>query len=1311
MDISFDLEFNGKKKPRRRPPLRPSISFNLDFDGVTAKSWEVLKLLKGREALSSLYSYEFLVQLVNGTVSDARGALGQRVHIKITNGSLSRDICGVIMSVEAVSVPKDQNTYTTNYKWVVRPELAKACYSRRHRVWQNAEQETETNGKKWGEEVIRGIVYQWFKGEVVISSAAQEAIPSSLLQLHQNDESDYNFFARLLSSWGLGYKWEFCEKKEKKEKKDGTVEEVEIWKEKLCIFDSSIYDGEEKPASVPMEPVHSDRIASYWKQNYGFDNGIISIHNYCDAAISDTKTILHDETWDQFFDIPAKYRERILARHKSAHNNSFSCRGFCRITSQASAANGESVGTDENICPSPGNLIKWATSGATLCQNDDQFVITGITMQANTDNWDTEIEGRNIPLNEDKLPELGIGMFPRPVRVNDRPDSPDDELITEDPWPEPRMRVFMAVVEDASILVNSNLEGRNLCKVREISAEPYRMGSTVYPHLWVELASPHADANSGIFARPRKDNVLICLDRGDMSIPLALGAMFRRSLGYLSIDCYVESLPPVKDKIDNYLQHNIKEILSIMEKRPMSNPESNPKEKIREDVRTILNTRDQSKSDAETISDKIKHIYEQCFEYMADIGKVDPNGNKTIDEDTKKDIETIRDFTSGVRKLIREITSLSIDGHGQHNSAPHAYLRRMNRMERVDQGKLRDSSALTLRSRVHVPERVYTKEDKEKGEALSDGGVKIGEKDRKITTEDTLAITRPISVHELADKPLPFNQIQLSSTDNGVAPIVQDNEHIHNLYIGSAAETLAGFLTETNSSAAYACNAVAQAMQNELNNPVTRPHFEGISMYSASDMLVQSADHQLINAGGEIVLTAAQGITLRVGNSFIKITEAGIEINNSTGRTDNPGAYPAYHPSEDAQCPHVMGASFPLGGKVWIDTSGVNMQGPYISSMALNMFSASTILGSSLSISDFSAQLHAPETCIYGGAALKDAAFNGIAKVVLGGASDILMSCYGVEAAVYDGPLEDGIKKYDTSSTDDFAGSAITAFSQFAGYAAGVGKMGENFKNLFSVSGSSIVLSPDKIKVTSKRSELTTENQAVRIGNQAVGYWAPACSAAKDIKWTDVLSDISDGLSAVGGLGAYWGAYYDEKKHGGTKWEEADYFTFENPSKKIQPASIRKTNKSRSRGGAIGLAAAAGAAIAYGLWVNKKVLQPLLDKIHTSYEETSRKLAQKKVARMNVTIADLKEQVKTEKKDVAKKEAAIRELEATIGSREEKIDESTSDITKSNTRAQTLNQELQTLKKSVQKKEERVSSLEGKVEVLQRKYGLVTVNS
>lgn len=948
----------------------PPFSISLRVDNST--DYTVKKIISGKEELSALFCYEVLIQLAQADHSStARGMLGKQARLSITaklgtatTNTTIHTALGTIFSVEATTA-YDEQTSTANphsYLLCIRPSFAKACYSRNRRVYQAAE----------GADFLAEMATRWGIS-ILPTNDAIESMPT-FAQLVQNDESDYNFFTRVLASWGLGY---VC-----------TVSE-DLTQEVLVVYNAVSGDGMEFPSSdsdsaikTHVDYLGKDKEAAvclaaaaeksrHWRLNYGiFNQNTVEQQYNSKQPENRIDYSLHREPW---ISTQAKTEQSAATIHQQKHNNREHARGMVMMNSQSES-------TAHSDCTRPGCKVRWGAD-ADYGTGAPAYLVTRREISATASEWKATIEGRATGAG---TTGACYGLLPRPVRLNDSPDLCSEELITGEAWPEPRPRYFLAKVVNTEYYKGE--EGRNIVRVCEVPDEvtgTQESGGTAKTEtahsntMWVEMCSPYADANSGLLARPRVGNVLLCIDRGDLSIPMAVSAVFRDS-----------------------------------------------------------------------------------------------------------------------------------------NDMPLAKLKQMDRQTRADTTTaLTDLGAVTLRNRLHVPERTYTKGIRgDKTTAETAAAV-----DKSISNDHTLAPTRPMSVKDLAESPLPFSQIQLVSHDNGVKPIPQ-GEDITSAYMNSSiGETIAGIVAEADMSLGYAVTTAAKTEQGIRNKAITRPHFEGISMYSGKDMLIQSSDHQLINAGGEIVLTAAQAITLRVGKSSIKITEGGITISSTMGKAERAGAYPAYHPADKAENVKLIDM---LGGKITVDGSGVQNNGPYVSNLALNQFKASTRFGSMFKLTDWSAKLNAPCVTVIGGAALVDTVTSTITtSLVLG--KDGQTYKLGT-AGAYNGPLVDGWKA-GGSAFRSFTGSITMAFGQWSGYTMSIGsKLAAQIMTLmkksfdlgpFDIRGSYLNLDNTKTELYSKNIDLyanSIEEHAAPIAQYKAAFsrGAVAVIANSIVTWGLTLTDI-----------------------------------------------------------------------------------------------------------------------------------------------------------------------------------------------------------
>ena len=730
--------------------------------------------------------------------------------------------------------------------------------------------------------------------------------------------------SRLASTWGLAYVWEVP--------KDAKKERMIVF-DALSESDSRLQEG--NPVQIGIRAAKT----RFWSEHYGaqeFSEDELKLQLYGDGqevsnSVKFSSYELGNILMKKLTTDDLAHREAVL---RAAHDNRGGCFGLYYHGNSSSSL--PVIGQEMHF------KVAARKDGGLQCSPSTRYMLTKMKVQVTQNTWQAEVEGTHI--DEARQPKC-LCLLPRPVIVNNRAPGTADMLTAGENGPMPKMRLFVAQVVDTAPFSYEEGEKRvteNTCKVREIAPLKY-MGAgqksiAFANEIVVELGSPFADKNSGLLARPRVGNVLVCLDRGDFSLPVAISSLYR----------------------------------------------------------------DQNASPFVEL--------------------------KTMERHTLKELKDVADY-----------------------------------------------SAVTLRNRVQLPPRKYQKDTKETQkdtketqkdtkETQKDTG-ETPAKDEDLTNSKPADVTRPLSVDELAEAKYPFHQIQLVTRDNGVRPM-QQNKDITNTYIYSdVIETAAGVISEANMSAAYIMEAAAETVQLNLNAPITRPHFEGVNVYSAKDVLVQSADHQIVNAGGEIVLTSAQAITFRVGRSSIKITESGIEMTSACGKVLNSGAYAAYNPIGKQQTEHLMGVKTGglLGGWIRIDGSGVNIKGPYISNKATNMFAAETFLGSTFRVTDLSATLMAPKTTVVGGAAVHDTITSGAINLALSGVD--AFSATGT-SCIYRDALQNGYRVYGLSSAD-FAGNIGSGVVKITQTLGGIVSNLSSVKNLVSVTGSMVKMEPDTLTISS----------------------------------------------------------------------------------------------------------------------------------------------------------------------------------------------------------------------------------------------------
>lgn len=493
-----------------------------------------------------------------------------------------------------------------------------------------------------------------------------------------------------------------------------------------------------------------------------------------------------------------------------------------------------------------------------------------------------------------------------------------------------------------------------------------------------------------------------------------------------------------------------------------------------------------------------------------------------VDKETTSDSAT---YPIAISSLFRDIKATEkqesqkvSDGTDQKiypNEAPRTKLKIMDRRKREWTAPITDDTALTLRNRTHVPERTYTSTNE-----------KAAAEDRYISDDDLLFVQRPQNVQTLAEEPKPFSQIQMISRDNGVKPIPH-NDMFSDCFIGSSVtETVAGLATDA-APPCYSVATSAKGWQTAATNPSTRPHLQGINMYSSQDVLLQSADNQIYNSGGIIELTANHAIRLKVGASSITISEGGIEIKNATGKLKNPGAKAPYFPEDESETGHFAGSTLPLSGAITVDSYGVTCTGPNIANRATNNFTADTFMGSSFRVSDFGATLHAPDINISAGCGMLDLA-NTVKNKTLPFIDGVAFND-GSNAATYAGHLADGRRTDDCIVTLKDAAGWLSDAAQFA---KGIPAMGKKLASLNNLMGSQMKMTGDGITLTGDTT--TMKACALDIVDTPLAGFLALFDKLMPDDWTKTFAILDEGFK--------FGQTFDSLRihHGRVKNTDAD---------------------------------------------------------------------------------------------------------------------------------------------------------------------------
>ena len=462
-----------------------------------------LALVSGREAFSTLFQYDIAVGSQSALNVD--DFLGKTALFGVTTSALQTDkkyllqVYGLITSVYATKQLSICKSSALPYWYCVtlQPPLAAACFSRNRRAY-TADGLPQDNTEGLVKYVLRTTAERWDM-KVEFDEAAGKRMPS-LVQLLQNDESDYDFLASVMRACGLGYRiTSTCDI----EKKTGSSV--------LRVVDMA--DSIAQFGTDTVKLGHVERGVPRRKRNLGFAlvaGGQAAFPGYADACKADggAKVTIPDAAQNALtsFLTGNSATTTVASAFLPMHNNAAVCHGQ----------------TVNAMPPAPGTPVEWDTGcgqGDTATYYTTRFKVTddgGKGTKLLTEVWAVK------PYSDGKTVR-GLGRCPMPVRLRDNTDTEDDslcaDLLETQKQATPRVRCFTA-----EVLGPDNYSGsvRNLCRVREIGS----IDGTAN-EFWVELGSPFADNGAGIYTRPRKGNILFCRYNGDFSMPTALCSLYR----------------------------------------------------------------------------------------------------------------------------------------------------------------------------------------------------------------------------------------------------------------------------------------------------------------------------------------------------------------------------------------------------------------------------------------------------------------------------------------------------------------------------------------------------------------------------------------------------------------------------------------------------------------------------------------------------------------------------------------------------------------------------------------------------------------
>lgn len=462
-----------------------------------------LALVSGREAFSTLFQYDIAVGSQSALNVD--DFLGKTALFGVTTSALQTDkkyllqVYGLITSVYATKQLSICKSSALPYWYCVtlQPPLAAACFSRNRRAY-TADGLPQDNTEGLIKYVLRTTAESWDM-EVEFDEAADKRMPS-LVQLLQNDESDYDFLASVMRACGLGYRiTSTCDI----EKKTGSSV--------LRVVDMA--DSIAQFGTDTVKLGHVERGVPRRKRNLGFAQiagGQAAFPGYADACKADGGAKVT---------IPDAAQNALTSFLTGNSATTTMASAFLPMHNNAAVCHGQTVNATP---PAPGTPVEWDSGcgqGDTATYYTTRIKVTddgGKGTKLLTEVWAVK------PYSDGKTVR-GLGRCPMPVRLRDNTDTEDDslcaDLLETQKQATPRVRCFTA-----EVLGPDNYSGsvRNLCRVREIGSIDGTSNE-----FWVELGSPFADNGAGIYTRPRKGNILFCRYNGDFSMPTALCSLYR----------------------------------------------------------------------------------------------------------------------------------------------------------------------------------------------------------------------------------------------------------------------------------------------------------------------------------------------------------------------------------------------------------------------------------------------------------------------------------------------------------------------------------------------------------------------------------------------------------------------------------------------------------------------------------------------------------------------------------------------------------------------------------------------------------------
>ncbi|MEG0332932.1 MAG: contractile injection system protein, VgrG/Pvc8 family [Akkermansia sp.] len=330
-----------------------------------------------------------------------------------------------------------------------------------------------------------------------------------------------------------------------------------------------------------------------------------------------------------------------------------------------------------------------------------------------------------------------------------------------------------------------------------------------------------------------------------------------------------------------------------------------------------------------------------------------------------------------------------------------------------------------------------------------------------IATED---ICKPLSVEDLNKTIKNFSQIQFVSMDSNLDyPKTSQEKQTQDAWNYSLIADMCLSWIE-GKTAGKMISGVRACHEFNKSNLQKKQKLEGINIYSQRDILTQSANSQINNAGGKIILTAGQEIILKVGRSKITINDKGISFEANLLPNINSGCSPDYYDKENAEYQKVdptnLMSGF-LGSSLTLSPSSFKVKAWDSDISAYSTQSNSLALGSSQKMDMYKMKMRAATINMQSGAMLTESV-DFLAKTISQGIISGVTAIPGAKDVI------------------DKANTVIGAIVVAKNFAASFVKFVLSAKDLFTVKGCDYKMNDGGITLNSpKFKNFYTEQESV----------------------------------------------------------------------------------------------------------------------------------------------------------------------------------------------------------------------------------------